>query len=311
MSRRLPPLSALRAFEAVARRLSFTRAAEELHVTPAAVSQQVRLLEDQLGALLFLRSRRRVSLTAAGNAVLPDVQAGFESLGRVLRGGTRPPHGRSLTISVAPSFASKWLLPRLPEFAVEHPDVDLRISATEALADFAKDEADLAIRFGGGRYPGLDSERMFREVLCPMCAPRLAQGRRSLKRPSDLRHFRLLHDLSVPGDPAGGWARWLELAGAPEVNANRGTKFSLAELALQAAIDGAGVVLGRMALAELDLAAGRLVRPFRRVLPIEMGYFLVMPKKHRERAEIQCFRAWLHGLLARPRPLGRLAGVAA
>ena len=299
MGHHLPTLSALRAFEAVARRLSFTRAAEELHVTPAAVSQQVRLLEGQLGTSLFERSRRSVSLTAAGIAILPDIQAGFESLSRVMTGVARQSHAKTLTISVAPSFASKWLLPRLPEFSAQYPDVDLRISATVGLADFARNEADLAIRFGSGRYPGLDCERLFRESVCPLCSPRLAKGKRALKKPGDLKNFRLLHDLSVPGDPdASGWARWLKLAGAPEVNANRGTKFSLAELALQAAIDGAGVVLGRLALAELDLAAGRLYRPFKRVLPLEMGYFLALPKKNRERPEIQSFRAWLRSAAA-------------
>jgi LysR family glycine cleavage system transcriptional activator len=294
MGYRFPPFSALRAFEAVARQLSFTRAADELHVTPGAVSQQVRALEEQLGLKLFLRSRRTVSLTAAGNALLPDIQAGFQSLSRALEGAVRESHPNTLTISVAPSFASKWLLPRLPGFAARHPEIDLRISATVALADFGKDEADLAIRFGSGRYPGLEAERLFRESLAPLCSPKLAQGKRALRKPSDLKHFRLLHDLSVPGNPqASGWAQWLRIAGAPEINANRGTKFSLAELALQAAIDGAGVVLGRLALAELDLAAGRLHRPFRRELPLDLGYFLVMPKKNRDRQEIQHFRAWL------------------
>jgi LysR family glycine cleavage system transcriptional activator len=298
MANRLPPLSAMRAFEAVARRLSFTRAAEELHVTPAAISQQVRVLEAQLGAPLFQRSRRKVSLTAAGNAILPDIQAGFESLSRVLAGGLRQPHGKTLTISVAPSFASKWLLPRLAQFSAQYPDIELRISATVALADFAKGEADLAIRFGTGRYGRLESKRLFSEALCPMCAPRLVEGKRPLRKPGDLKHFQLLHDLSIPGDSdAVGWARWLALAGAPEVNGNRGTRYSLAELALQAAIDGAGVVLGRLALAELDLTAGRLCRPFKRVLPLELGYFLVMPPKQRDRPEIHCFRTWLHGIV--------------
>jgi LysR family glycine cleavage system transcriptional activator len=294
MGYRFPPLSALRAFEAVARQLSFTRAAEELHVTPAAVSQQVRVLEEQLGVALFQRSRRAVSLTAAGSGILPDLQAGFETLSRALAGVVRQSHAKTLTISVAPSFASKWLLPRLPGFAAQYPEIELRISATVGLADFARNEADLAIRFGRGRYPGLESERLFREALCPLCAPKLVQGKRVLRKPGDLKNFRLLHDLSVPGDPrASAWARWLKLSGAPEVNPNRGTKFSLAELALQAAIDGAGVVLGRLALAELDLAAGRLFKPFEQVLPLDMGYFLVMPKKNRERAEIQSFRTWL------------------
>lgn len=300
--RRLPPLSALRAFEAVARQLSFTGAARELHVTTGAISQQVRVLEEQLGASLFQRSRRAVSLTAAGNAILPDVQAGFESLYRVLDQGLSRHASAALSISVAPSFASKWLLPRLPEFSTRFPDIELRISATAALADFAADGVDLAIRFGEGKYGSLHAERLFRESLCPMCSPKLARGKRSLRVPSDLRHFRLIHDLSVPGkNPGGGWARWLELAGAEGVNAGRGIRFTLAELALQAAVDGAGVVLGRVVLAERDLLQGLLVRPFGQELPISASYYLVMPRKSADRPQIQAFRGWLHEVLARPK----------
>jgi LysR family glycine cleavage system transcriptional activator len=302
MGLRLPPLSALRAFEAVARHLSFTRAADELHVTPAAISQQVKGLEDQLGVQLFERSRRAVALTDAGVSILPDVQAGFASLSRVLHRNTHAPHGPALRISVAPSFASKWLLPRLPNFAAQYPDIDLRISATPALADLENDEADLAIRFGVGRYPGLRAEPLFREALCPLCSPRFAKGKGALRVPADLKNFQLLHDLSLPGHPQPpGWAQWLKLAGVPEVSANRGTCFSLAELALQAAIDGAGVVLGRLALAEVDLAAGRLWRPFEPTLKLNLGYFLVTPKKRREPAEVQCFRKWMNEVARSPR----------
>jgi len=298
MGRRLPPLSALRAFEAVARTLSFTRAAKELHVTPGAISQQVRVLEEQLGTTLFRRSRRNVALTAAGSAILPDVQAGFASLSRVLDDSLRRHHGRTLTISVAPSFASKWLLPRLPEFSAQFPDIELRISATVGLVDFATEEVDLAIRFGNGRYGDLKTELLFREALCPMCSPKLVTPKRPLDSPSDLRHFRLIHDLSIPGQQdENGWAQWLALAGAAEVNANRGTRFSLAELALQAAVDGAGVVLGRLALAGKDLLEGRLYRPFALVLPLDMSYFLVMPGKKQERPELQSFKIWLREVL--------------
>src|SRR5688572_2636834 len=301
--KRLPPLSALRAFEAVARTLSFTGAAKELHVTPGAISQQVRSLEEQLGTALFRRSRRSVSLTSAGSAILPDVQAGFESLSRVLDDSWRRSQGRVLAISVAPSFASKWLLPRLPEFAAQFPDIELRISAMVALVDFAKEDVDLAIRFGSGEYGELKTELLFAEALCPMCSPRLVTPKRPLNTPADLRHFRLIHDLSVPGrHNENGWVQWLKLAGAAEVNANRGTRFSLAELALQAAVDGTGVVLGRLALAQKDLAEGRLVRPFNLVLPLDMRYYLVTPRKKQERPEIQSFKAWLRGVLRDARP---------
>lgn len=300
--KRLPPLSALRAFEAVARNLSFTGAAKELHVTPGAISQQVRSLEEQLGAMLFRRSRRSVALTAAASAILPDVQAGIESLSRVLDDGWRRSQGRTLSISVAPSFASKWLLPRLPEFSAQFPDIELRISATVGLVDFAKEDVDLAIRFGNGRYGELKRELLFSEALSPLCSHRIVTARRPLAVPADLRHFRLIHDLSIPWrHHENGWAQWLKLAGAPEVNASRGTRFSLAELALQAAIDGTGVVLGRLALARQDLAEGRLYRPFSAVLPLDMSYYLVMPKRKQERPEIQAFKTWIRGVLSEAR----------
>ena len=296
MARALPPLSALLAFEAVARRLSFTRAAEELHVTPGAVSQQVRALEQRMGEALFHRTRRSVSLTGTAHLILPDVQLGLQLLSRATDRKTAAPTAKTLTISVAPSFASKWLLPRLPPFSERHPEIDLRISATASLADFDADGPDLAIRFGRGNYHGLQSEKLFSESLAPMCSPQLLAGSRPLRRPEDLKRFRLLHDTSIPGDgEPSPWTRWLALAGASQVSTRAGTRFSLAEHALQAAIDGSGVVLGRLCLAERDLAAGRLVRPFKLALPLDVGYFLVMPKRRRERLEIQCFREWLFG----------------
>ena len=303
MTKPLPPLSSLRAFEAVARRLSFTHAAADLSVTPGAVSQQIRLLEQLLGECLFARTRRSVTLTETGMRMLPEVQLGLETLSRAMNKKTSGA-GRTLTISVAPSFASKWLLPRLTEFSDRHPDIDLRISATVALADFRRDQVDLGIRLGSGNYPDLHVERLFGERLTPLCAPTLLKAKGGLRRPADLAKHRLLHDISIPGESERPfWERWLELAGVKNVAAHRGARFSLAELAIQAAIDGAGVVLGRLVLAEADLAAGRLVRPFRRALPLEVNYFLVMPKGNARRAEIQALRDWLFGALKQS-PLG-------
>jgi LysR family transcriptional regulator, glycine cleavage system transcriptional activator len=298
MVKTLPPLGSLRAFEAVARRLSFSRAAEELHVTPGAVSQQIRSLEELLGESLFVRTKRSVALTEMATRMLPDIQAGLEALSRATSSKPTASAVRTLSISVAPSFASKWLLPRLADFSGRHPDIDLRISATVALADFRRDKVDLAIRLGRGSYPDLHAEPLFGETLAPLCSPELLKAKGRLKRPDDLRKHRLLHDTSIPGEserPA--WERWLNLAGAKHVSADRGTRFSLAELALQAAIDGAGVVLGRMVLAEGDLAAGRLIRPFNVILPLDVSYFLVMPRGSARRQEIQCFRDWLYGTL--------------
>jgi LysR family glycine cleavage system transcriptional activator len=298
VSDRLPPLSSLRAFEAVARRLSFSRAAEDLHVTPGAVSQQIRFLEQHLGETLFERTRRSVALTETAMKMLPEIQAGLETLTRALSSKTTS--AKALTISVAPSFAAKWLLPRLGDFSDQHPDIDLRISATVGLADFKRDKVDLAIRLGRGNYGDLHTELLFGESLAPLCSPQLFEAKGPLRKPDDLRRHRLLHDTSIPGDgEQSAWERWLGLAGAKHVPAHRGTRFSLADLAMQAAIDGAGVVLGRMVLAEGDLAAGRLVRPFKVILPLDVSYFLVMPKGSMRRNEVQTFRDWLYGALKR------------
>jgi LysR family glycine cleavage system transcriptional activator len=283
----------MKAFEAVARHVSFSRAAEELHVTPAAVSQQIRLLEQLLGSVLFIRTKRSVALTELAAQMLPDVQAGLDALSRAVSSKIGGSEGQALGISVAPSFASKWLLPRLAGFSEGHPDIDLRISATVALADFKRDNVDVAIRLGHGNYTGLNSEPLFSETVAPLCSPALLK-KGPLKRPDDLRSYRLIHDISIPGDyEQSTWERWLKLAGATQVAAHRGTRFSLAELALQAAIDGAGTVMGRMVLAQRDLAAGRLIKPFKTVLPLDVSYFLVTAKGGGRRAEIQCFREWL------------------
>ena len=298
MRKPLPPLSSLRSFEAVARQLSFSKAARELHVTPGAVSQQIRALEDLLGAKLFDRTRRWVALTDTAARMLPDVQAGFDSLSRACGSNAAPVGERALTISVAPSFASKWLLPRLPGFYEFHPDIELRISATVGLADFKRDKVDLAIRLGHGRYPGLHAEPLFNEALTPLCSPGLLKRKGRLRTPDDLRKHRLVHDMSIPGGgDSAAWDSWLALAGAKQVFANRGAKFSLAELAMQAAIDGVGVVLGRVVLAEGDLATGRLVRPFKMALPLDVSYFLVRSNATAPRPEILSFRNWLFGAL--------------
>ena len=298
MPRSLPALSSLRSFEAVARQLSFSKAAEELHVTPGAVSQQIRALEELLGARLFDRTKRSVALTDVATRMLPDIQAGLEMLSRAIDSKTGPIGARTLTISVAPSFASKWLLPRLPDFYDRHPDIDLRISATVGLADFRRDTVDLAIRLGRGSYPGLHAEPLFAEALTPMCSPELLKRKGPIKRPDDLAKHRLIHDTSVPGGGEyAAWDRWLDLAGAKQVSAHRGARFTLAELAMQEAIDGGGVVLGRVVLSEADVAAGRLVRPFEIELPLDVSYFLVRSNAATPHYEMKCFQDWLFNLV--------------
>ena len=284
MRKSLQPLSSLRSFEAVARQLSFSRAADELNVTPGAVSQQIRTFEERLGVRLFDRIKRSVSL----------IQAGLDLLSRACSNQALPVGERTLTISVAPSFAFKWLLPRLPSFHDQHPDIELRISATVELADFRRDGIDLAIRLGHGRYAGLQAEPLFSEALTPLCSPKILKGKGRLKTPEDLRKHRIIHDTSIPGQGEhSAWDKWLALAGAKHFSARRGVRFTLAELAMQAAIDGAGIVLGRLVLAEGDIAAGRLVRPFKIALPLDVSYFLVRSEDAAPRPELLHFRSWL------------------
>ena len=303
MSRPLPPLSSLRSFEAVARQLSFSKAAEELNVTAGAVSQQIRAFEERLGAKLFERTRRSVALTRLAARMLPDVQAGLDLLARACSSRSVPLGESTLTISVTPSFASKWLMPRLPGFYDQNPDIDLRISATVELADFKRDGIDLAIRLGHGRYPGLHAEPLLGEALTPLCSPKILKGKGRLKTPDDLRKHRMIHDTSIPGQGEhSAWDKWLALAGARHISARRGVRFTLAELAMQAAIDGAGIVLGRLVLAEGDVAAGRLVRPFRTVLPLDVSYFLVRSEAAAPRPEMRRFRDWLFSSLGRSLP---------
>ena len=293
MSRRLPPLNALRAFETAARHLSFSRAAEELHVTPAAISHQIKQLEESLGIQMFRRQGRSILLTEAGQAALPSLRDGFERLTlgveAALSHGTRG----TLSVTVAPSFAAKWLVPRLEAFAERHSDISVRISASMGLADFKSGEFDVGIRFGGGDYPGLAAHKIFAEESTPLCSPALCAGGR-LQEPGDLQHFTLIHDDSGPDQPAAlDWQTWLRTAGAPQVDAKGGLRFDHADHALQAAIDGAGVVLGRVSLAARDIAEGRLVRPFDLTIPFPFAYYLVYPITMDGVPKVQAFAQWV------------------
>jgi LysR family transcriptional regulator, glycine cleavage system transcriptional activator len=288
MSHRLPPLAALRAFEAAARHLSFTRAAQELHVTQTAISHQIRGLEDLLGVKLFRRLARGLVLTEEAQRYLPAVRDAFGRLevatAELLAGRT----GGALTASVLPSFAAKWLVPRLGRFRAVNPDIDLRISTSQHLVDFAREDVDVGIRMGRGHYPGLRVDRLFGESLMPVCAPTLPEGEHPLRRPDDLRHHVLLHE-----DDYTGWQLWLELAEVAGVDARRGPIFTDAAMVVQAAAEGQGVALGRTALAAWDIAAGRLVRPFDIGMPHDLAYYLVCPEASAERPRIAAVRAWL------------------
>lgn len=286
MKRRLPPLNSLRAFESAARQLSFTKAAEELAVTQSAVSHQVAALEEWAGVPLFKRQGRAMVLTEAAVKFLPAVTAALDQIalaGRKLQ-AVDPTHGW-LTVAVMPSFAAKWLVPRLADFHEKNPDMDVWIATFEAQTGALGSDIDVAIRYGRGDWPGLTSVRIMSEELFPVCAPRLAA---SLKTPADLAQATLLHD-----ELREDWGMWFAAAGLTGVDTARGPGFDDSGLLIQAAIEGLGVALGRSVLVQGDLDAGRLVRPFDVALSAEFAYYLVYPPDLENAPKIETFRTWL------------------
>ena len=287
MTRRLPPLNALKAFEAAARRESFTRAAEELCVTQGAVSQQVKALEAELGLKLFVREPRRLVITEAGRDYLVVVR---DALDRIAAGTERLLQRQSagtLTVSTSPNFAAKWLVHRLGRFAEQHPGIDLRVGASLHHVDFAREDVDVAIRHSDGNLPGLEVTRLCREELFPVCSPELAASG-ALRQPADLARHALLHL-----DNRQDWLKWLDAAGVTDVDLSRGPVLNQASMVIDAAVDGQGVALARTALAARDLLAGRLLRPFGLALSVSYAYWIVCPKANANLPKIVTFRDWL------------------
>jgi len=283
----LPPLNALRTFEAAARQLSFTRAAQELHVTQTAVSHQMRLLEEHLGVRLFLRLPRRLVLTTEGRAYARELGRVFERIGDATAALQAQPRREVLAITSLPSLAARWLVPRLGGFLDAHPQIDLRLSATERPVDFTRESVDVGIRWGYGRWAGLQSEKLMEDECFPVCSPALLPRRRRLAV-SDLARLTLLHD-----DSPDDWRRWLRAAGAAGIDAERGHVFTDASLTLQVAVAGRGIALGRRTLVERELAEGRLVRPFAWSIPSEPAYYLVSSPHTADLPRVRAFRAWL------------------
>lgn len=295
MSRdRLPPLSALRVFEAAARNESFKSAAEELFVTPGAVSQQIRLLEEHIGTELFVRDGRRVVLTDAAKAAALLLREGFEKMfqaTRILRQGLEKSR---VTVSVAPSFAAKWLMPRLFEFNMAHEDVDVWISADMTPVDFAVSDIDLAIRYGPGHYPQLNVEHLLSESVVAVCSRELFAVA-PINRIDDLAHHVLLHDVSSEIDPScPDWPMWLKAHGAQSVDASRGPRFNQSYMVIEQALAGRGVALAKRTLAQSDLASGRLKLLFDgQESSLDYGYYLVWPQNRTLNAAQTKFIDWL------------------
>ncbi len=293
MARRLPPLNALRAFEAGARHLSFTKAAQELHVTQAAVSHQVKLLEEDLGVSLFRRMTRKLALTEEGRALMRVAGEALDAIAGEAARLRDAPGGRTLSLSLIPTFGVKWLAQRLGRFWALHPDIDLRLHHSIHLVDFARDEVDAAVRWGGGAWPGVEAVYLMRAGLVPVCSPALCKGPPALNVPDDLRHHTLLHVRDYVD-----WAQWLAVAGAREVEARRGPIIDDPSVLHQAAIDGQGVALESESIVRADLEARRLVKPFDVDLDRDNAYYLVAPPRHFERPNVQAFRDFLLAELA-------------
>jgi len=285
------PLNALKAFEASARHLSHVKAAEELFVTPAAISHQVKRLEAYLGVNLFRRLPNGLLLTQPAQRLMSDLGDVFAQLDAAVARARAEEARGALTLSVAPMFTVKWLLPRLGSFETRHPEIDVRISSSLEIVDLQRDGFDGAIRLGKGTYSGLRSVKLFDETLTPMCSPALA---RRLKRPADLAKLVLLHDDSMSFDRRSPtWHSWLRAVGEPSIDTNRGPRFSQPDHGLQAAIDGAGVVLGWRYLAQRDLDAGRLKQPFAQQLPLGSAFHFVYPDADVVPGRISAFLTWL------------------
>ncbi len=292
--RKLPPLNSLRVFEAAGRHLSFTKAAEELNVTAAAVSQQVRNLEDIVGVQLFRRLTRAVMLTDAGQLALPLLGDGFDSLAAAVDKMRAHESSGILTVSAAPSFAAKWLVRRLPRFQARYPDIRIRVDPTLGLVDFARENVDIAIRFGPGNYPDLRSDLLVQENTTPVCSPQLLAGTHPLVIPDNLRYHNLLHcDWGYTGGQQPDWAMWLKLAGIEGVDTSRGLTFTTEALALEAAVDGQGVALANKKIVENDVVSGRLVAPFELSLITGYGFYVVCPEATAEVFKNAVFRHWL------------------
>ncbi|QQZ29991.1 transcriptional regulator GcvA [Thiothrix subterranea] len=292
MSQQLPPLNALRAFEAVARHLSFTKAAAELHVTRAAISHQIKFLEDYLGFALLERKNRSIVLSKGAEAALPKLRQAFDCLADAVHLMRNETHREHITVCAAPSFASKWLIPRLPRFSRQHPEIDMQINSNVGLVDadlqqdnramdtfFRQNQVDVVIGFGAGQYPGDSVIKLFAVSAVPVCSPALlnAQHPHPLHTPADLVFHTLLHDdTNYVGHPS--WSKWLKLQGVEGINANRGLHFNHVSLALDAAVDAQGVLLSIKPLAQADIDAGRLCIPFDLPMPLEHAYYVFRPQ---------------------------------
>lgn len=302
MNKTMPPLNALRAFEAAARHLSLTKAAQELRVTAGALSHQIRGLEALLGTKLFERRVRSIALTQIGKLLYPGLQTGFNHINDAVMGLGKTGEERVLVISTPPGFTAKWLVPRLYRFSSAYPKIDVRISSSAGFANFTRDGVDMAVRnlsIDAAPDPALVIEKLVDLPVVPVCSPRLMKRLGSTRRPDALKTMPLIHDDTlIARDHAVSWEAWFTEAGIGGVDVSRGMRFNSTDHALDAAAEGAGVLLAHDLLAYDELRTGRLVIPVKLKLRTSRAYYLIFPKRRSEHAPVQAFRTWIKQELA-------------
>lgn len=288
---RLPPLNAIRAFEAAARHMSITLAADELHVTAGAVSRQIKSLEDSLGVALFKRGHRQIALTRQGSDYYRAVAKAIEDLRAATRRLKRRSQRKQLKVRAYTTFAMRWLIPRLSGFHAQHPEIEVLLKASLEPVDFRKEDIDGAVRLGDGNWPDVNTYRLVANILAPVASPALLKNGPKLKRPADLRHYTLLHSTARPDD----WAYWLEAAGAGEsVDARAGMSYESSAMAYAAAVEGQGIAMAQLFLVEEDLREGRLAMPFKKTLDMkDYTYYLLTPAHREESPFMKTFRLWM------------------
>jgi len=298
MARRLPPLNSLKSFEAAGRLLSFTRAAHELNVTQAAVSHQIKLIEGYLDLTLFVRTPRKLVLTEQGRALLPDIIEAFDKLSNAIGAVRQDPSSKMISVRLAPSFAAKWLSPRLKYFWLQHPEIDLRLYHAHPAVEFDREEIDIAVTYGKGDWPGVVADPILSLDFYPVCTPAFMTNDRPLSNIDNLRYYSLLHDANYEC-----WSDWLKLAKIEGINANKGTIIDDTNVLIQAAVDGQGVALGSTTFVQDLLDSGKLVKPFDITLVNEFAYYVVCPEAHLKNSSVQAFKNWLLALTEKPLPV--------
>jgi LysR family glycine cleavage system transcriptional activator len=292
MARKLPPLNSLKSFEAAGRLLSFTLAAQELNVTQAAISHQMKVLEDFLDVPLFNRLPRNLILTERGEALLPEVTYAFDTLATATEAVNKDLDNSLLSVRLAPSFSAKWLSPKLKYFRLQNPEIALCLFHAHTVVDFDREDIDIAVTYGKGNWPGVVSDKLLSLDFSPVCAPSFLENDKPLNDVNNLKYYTLLHDANYEC-----WGEWLKLAGVKDTRPSKRIIIDDTNVLIQAAVDGQGVAIGSTTFVQDHLDAGRLIKPFDITLVNDFAYYIVYPKSHLSKPAVCAFRNWLLELL--------------